>query len=170
MESPVPRLTTPRLVLRGYERRDFEPYFRNAEDPEANAFMGGSTDRRQAWRLFSAASGTWVIDGAGWWAVADPVTDEMVGTVGAFFREKDPEQLEVGWVIFRPYWKRGYASEAAKAALAYAMPRHRKERAIAYIAPENAASIAVSVKLGMTFDGPSDFYGEPCNRYALVAR
>ena len=145
---------------------DFDGYAANAADPEATGFLGGPTDRRSAWRLFSSGAGSWVVQGAGWWALELLETGEMVGTVGAFFRDGCPD-LEVGWTLYPRHWGHGYAIEAAKAALAHGIEKHRPGRVVALIAPANTASIAVSTKLGMKYETDVDFFDEPCGRYLL---
>ena len=69
-----------------------------------------------------------------------------------FRRETGPE-LEIGWAVDRPHWGRGYATEAARAALDYAMNELGGERVIAMVAPDNAPSNAVAVKIGMRREG-----------------
>ena len=71
---------------------------------------------REAWRHFIGLSGTWLLHGTGWWMVEEP-TLGAVGTVGVFQRD-DAASLEIGWSIDRPHWGKGFASEAAQAALA----------------------------------------------------
>lgn len=171
-DAIVPRLETERLVLRALRRTDFEAYAEHMADPEATQHMSGIVDRRMAWRTFSALSGTWVYDGAGWWAIEVKATQELVGIVGAFFREGlmdkgRPGDLELGWSIFRAQWRKGYASEAAKEALRFAFERHRPPRAVAHIDAPNAASIGVSRAIGMTFVGEVDFYGHASTLHAV---
>jgi RimJ/RimL family protein N-acetyltransferase len=164
----IPRLLTPRLVLRPFARADFPAYAANAADPEAVAFIGGVQDTRNAWRFFCSATGSWVLGAGGWLAVTLPEDDVMLGTVGVFRREIAPDLTEVGWAIFRPHWKKGYAAEAARAVVDYAFREWKDERVIAYIADGNTASIGVGRSIGMTYDGAGDFYGEPCGRYAIT--
>lgn len=78
-----PRLTTPRLLLREFRTADFDEYAENMADPEATKFLSGTTDRRTAWRMFSAAAGYGVLQGAGWWAIESKETGQVVGDVGA---------------------------------------------------------------------------------------
>jgi RimJ/RimL family protein N-acetyltransferase len=164
----IPRIATPRLSLREFRMPDFDAYAANAADPEATKFLSGPTDRRSAWRIFSAGAGSWVVQGAGWWALEVRETGAVVGNVGAFFREGCPD-LEVGWTLYRRHWGQGYAIEGAKAALAYGIEKHRPTRVIAHIAHANSASIAVSKKLGMTYETEVDFFGERCGRYLLTS-
>ena len=142
----VPRLATERLLLREPRLDDFESFAANAADPLARAHIGGPLSRREAWRRFMAAAGTWVTQGKGWWMI-DAGGVGPVGTVGVFRRETGP-QLEIGWSVDRPYWGRGYASEAARAALDHALSE-LGDRVIAIIAPDNAASHGVAKRIGM---------------------
>jgi len=146
----VPRLTTARLLLREPRLDDFESFAANAADPLARVHIGGPLSRREAWRRFLAAAGTWVTQGKGWWVIEVPGLGP-VGTVGVFRRETGPE-LEIGWSVDRPFWGRGFASEAAQAALDDALSR-LGDRVIALIAPDNAASMAVAVHIGMRREG-----------------
>lgn len=170
----VPRLTTPRLLLRELRATDFEAHAANSADPEAMKYMSGTVDRRHAWRVLAALTGAWLLTGAGWWGIEVVATGELVGTVGAFFRETTlglgaGADIELGWSVYRPYWRRGYASEAARAALAWAFATHDAPRAVAHLVEANAASAGVCKAIGMTYDGQVDLYGEPCARYAMAA-
>ena len=162
----VPHVTTERLLLRELRKRDFDAYAESMADPVATAHLSGVLDRRAAWRTFAAASGMWMLDGAGWWAVELRETQEIVGTVGAFFRESCPD-LEIGWTVFRRFWRRGFGTEAARAALAFGLHAHGKTRAIAHISSANVASVRVSEHLGMRYERDVDFFGEPVGRYAV---
>jgi RimJ/RimL family protein N-acetyltransferase len=162
----IPRVTTPRLLLREFRTADFPDYAENMADPVATEFLSGTVDRRTAWRMFLSASGSWVLHGTGWWSVELRETGECVGDVGVFLRETGPD-LEIGWTLYRRFWGQGFAIEAAKAALAYAFERHRAKRVIAHITALNTASVAVSRKLGMTYETDVDFFGEPIGRYAI---
>lgn len=165
--SVVPRIETARLLLRAFRRSDFEGYAAHLADPVAQAHLQGVVDRRTAWRTFAAASGFWMLDGAGWWAVEWRDRGEVVGTVGAFFRETAPEALELGWSVYRPFWGQGFATEAARAALELALTAHARRRAIAHIDATNVASVRVAERLGMRYETDVELYGALCRRYAI---
>lgn len=174
-DAIVPRITTERLLLRELRLGDFDRYAANLADPLATRFTSGVVDRRGAWRIFTALSGTWILNGAGWWAVEIRGTGDFIGTVGAFFREPGTAlgteaDLELGWTLFPAFWRRGFATEAARAALAHGFTHHDVRRAIAHIDPANAASIGVSKAIGMTLEGEVDFYGLPTVRYTVTRR
>ena len=162
----VPRIATARLMLREFRLSDFDAYAENLADPVATEHLSGIADRRTAWRSFAAGAGFWMLHGAGWWGVELTGTGELVGTVGAFFRETSPE-LELGWTVYRRFWRQGFASEAAAAALAYGFEKHKPRRVIAHISAANAASVGVSQKIGMHYETDVDFYGGLVGRYAV---
>ena len=58
--------------------------------------------------------------------------------------------VEVGWRLARDAWGRGYATEAARAALAFGFEEHAIEEILAIVDPGNERSLRVCAKLGMT--------------------
>jgi RimJ/RimL family protein N-acetyltransferase len=163
----VPHLRTPRLTLREYRVSDFDAFAANLADPVAAAYIGNH-DRRSAWRVFGCNTGEWILRGAGWWAVELRESGALVGNVGAFFRETWPE-IEIGWNVFRPYWRQGIAAEAAGEILRYVFEVRRERRATALIDPMNAPSLRVAARLGMTYESDADFYGKPIGRHVKSA-
>lgn len=168
LDQLVPRITTPRLLLRSLRGTDLDIFAEALADPIGSEFVGGVVDRRASWRMVAAGVGFWVLDGAGWWGIEMRETGELVGTVGAFFRETTPGVIELGWTVFRKHWRQGIATEAAKAASTYAFERHGVDHVIAHIDPKNLPSVRVSERLGMRYEGEVDFYTEKTGRYVLA--
>jgi RimJ/RimL family protein N-acetyltransferase len=160
----IPRLQTARLTLREYRMGDFDAYAANLADPDATTFIE-KVDRRSAWRNFSGQTGAWLLQGAGWWAIEIRDTGELVGNVGAFFREGWPE-IELGWVTLRRFWGQGFASEAAGEAARYSLDVRRERRVTALIEAGNAASLRVAQRLGMRHEADVELWGKPVGRYA----
>ena len=61
----------------------------------------------------------------------------------------DREEVGLGYIIHRPFWRKGFASEAAAASLDYAVNKLGKHRVVALVRPENLPSQGVARKLGM---------------------
>jgi RimJ/RimL family protein N-acetyltransferase len=162
----VPRLLTQRLLLREYRAADFEAFAEHLADPEATAFLGAA-DRQTAWRIFGCHAGLWMLNGAGWWSVTLRETGELVGHVGAFFRES-MSGIELGWNTYRACWGRGFASEAAAEAMRYALEVRGEPHVRALIDPGNAPSIRVAQHLGMGYDAATTLFGKPVGRYTLA--
>jgi RimJ/RimL family protein N-acetyltransferase len=87
-------------------------------DPEVMRYVGerGVLSREEAWRQMATLAGHWHLQGFGMWAVEELATGEFVGRVGLHYPEGWPDR-EVAWALARPFWGRGYGTEAARAAL-----------------------------------------------------
>ena len=162
---PIPILRTARLSLREPRLSDFDAFASEGEDPVASRYLGGTTDRFKMWRGFLAGVGGWAMHGLGRWTVEERETGADVGAVGLFRRELP--QLEIGWRIHRAKWGRGYALEAARAAIDYTKQTLSNERVIAHIAKDNVQSIRVAEKLGMKREGEVLFLGSVDWLYVL---
>jgi RimJ/RimL family protein N-acetyltransferase len=93
--------------------------------------------------------GHWGLRGYGMWAVERKGDGAMMGRAGLFYPEGWPA-AEVGWMLGRAYWGHGYATEAARAALAYGFLTQGLERIVSVIHIDNRASQAVAQRLGET--------------------
>lgn len=162
----IPRLRTDRLLLREYRPADFDAFAANLADPVATRFIDAA-DRKAAWRMFGCQAGLWVLHGAGWWTVELAATGELVGHVGAFFREGWPE-IELGWNTYRNYWGKGYASEAAREMMRYAFDVRKEKRVTALIEAENKASVRVAERLGLQLESETELFGKPVGRYVFA--
>ncbi|WP_444848371.1 GNAT family N-acetyltransferase [Duganella caerulea] len=161
----VPRLHTERLTLREYRLDDFDLFADHLANSESSAHLG-SADRQTAWRIFSSHAGLWLLQGAGWWALEDKQTGQLVGNIGAFFREQSTV-MELGWNTYRAFWGKGIASEAAAAVLNYAFEVRREPKVRALITSANESSRRVAERLGMTFEMETDIHGKAVNSYML---
>jgi len=144
----IPRLETERLILREWRADDFEPFAQFMADEEVMRHLGGrALSRGDAWRNLARAIGHWHLRGYGTWAVQRKEDGALAGRVGLINPEGWPG-LEVGWTLGRPYWGKGYATEAAIASLNYGFTTQKVDRLISVIDPANAASQAVARRIG----------------------
>jgi len=143
-------LETERLVLRPPTLVDLEPFVAMFADPAVMRHLGADgkpLSRFAAWQSLCSTVGHWTLRGYGLFAVFERGTGEFVGRVGPWFPEGWTE-FEVGWTIRSEYWGRGYASEAAKACIAYAFTELNRDHVASFILPQNARSIRVAEKVG----------------------
>jgi RimJ/RimL family protein N-acetyltransferase len=161
-------LETERLVLRMFRESDTDAYAEMVGDPEVMRFLGGGqpVPRAEAWRNMAMVLGHWHLRGYGMWAVEEQASGELVGRVGCWRPEGWPG-LEVGWTLRRRFWGRGYATEAARASVAYAFETLDQTRVISLIAPENVNSIRVAERLGEKPEGEWDIFGTKVIIYAV---
>lgn len=146
------RIETERLILREIDpERDFEAWARTMADERTVRYLGTPVqDRALAWRNMAAVIGHWNIRGFGFFSCESKETGEWVGRVGPWYPEGWPEP-EIGWTISPEQWGKGYATEAARASLAFAFDTLGWRHVIHVILEGNDASIAVAEKLGSTF-------------------
>lgn len=74
---------------------------------------------------------------------------EQIGAVSLYLDEEDPTKAEFGWILNKKYWRQGYAFEAAKAVMDYAIQNLGVRHFIAHCDSENVGSYKVMEKLGM---------------------
>lgn len=148
--TAAPRIETERLVLRPHVLEDF-PAMAAFFASDAARFVGGPMDEKRCWHGFASDVGSWELMGFGGWGVEEKATGAFVGQVGlnkpAYFPER-----EIGWILMPGREGRGYATEAALAARAYAYGTLGWTTAVSYVDPENARSIALARRIGCAVD------------------
>lgn len=148
----IPTIETERLLLRQFREEDLDAWAAIQAEPEVMHFFGGPATRADAWRTMSFTMGHWVLRGYGMWAVERKADHALMGRIG-LLRPEGWAGLEVGWMLGRPYWGQGYATEAGAASLRYGFLTQDVDRIISNIDPENVNSQAVAKRLGETI-GP----------------
>jgi RimJ/RimL family protein N-acetyltransferase len=164
----IPTLASERLLLRPFVEDDVAPYFALMQDQDVTRYVG---DRRvptlpETWRSVAALLGHWELRGYGQWAIIERESDELVGRTG-IINPVDWPGPEVGYLLGRRWWGRGYATEAAAAAMAWGFTTIGFDRLISLIDPANAASIAVALRLGETLSGETDLWGHHVLVYGI---
>lgn len=144
-------LETERLYLREINQKDFKSLCKILQDEETMyAYEGAFSDAEvQEWldRQISRYE-KW---GFGLWAVVLKERDEMIGQCGLTMQPwKEEEVLEVGYLLQRLYWHKGYATEAARACKKYAFDVLNADEVCSIIRDTNTASQNVALRNGMT--------------------
>jgi RimJ/RimL family protein N-acetyltransferase len=162
-------LETDRLTLRMLRAADVDAYAEMCADPVVMQFIGDGKplERPMAWRNLAMMVGHWSLRGYGLWAVEERSSGELVGRVG-FWNPEGWPGFELGWMLRRSLWGRGYATEAARAALHFAFTQLRQPQVISLIRPDNSASIRVAVRLGERLVGPIELMGKPALVYRIT--
>jgi RimJ/RimL family protein N-acetyltransferase len=148
---------TDRLALRRWRVEDREPFAAINADPEVMRFIGTGAvlDRGLSDELLTRFERDWEERGFGLWALSarDDPDERLLGycglTVPMFLPAVLPA-VEVGWRLARDAWGRGYATEAARAALAFGFEEHAIEEILSIVDPDNERSLRVCARLGMT--------------------
>jgi len=143
-------LETPRLALREMSLDDLDFVAAMLAHPEVMRYYPRLYSREEARTWIERQLGRYARDGHGLWLVQDRATGEPVGQVGlALQLVEGVEEPEIGYLIHRPFWRRGLATEAALGVRTWAFDTLGVERVISLIRPENLPSQGVARKLGM---------------------
>lgn len=149
--TDIPVLTSERLTLRGPDARDVDAMAQFYAS-DRSSFVGGPLSRDLAWRQLATEIGHWTLKGFGRWTVTETATGATVGMVGLWAPEGWPEP-EIGWDLFDGFEGKGYATEAAQTARAYAYDILGWSTAISLVAPGNEGSARVALRLGARLAG-----------------
>jgi len=158
--KPVAVLTTERLCLRAWTEGDLEPFAALNADPRVMAHFPKCLDRAESDALVARVRDHFDRRGFGWWAVEAPGTASFIGFVGLSvpsFQAPFTPCVEIGWRLAAAYWGRGYATEAARAALRFGFDDVGLEEIVSFTVPANLPSRSVVARLGMTHTAADDF-------------
>jgi RimJ/RimL family protein N-acetyltransferase len=166
---------TERLILRAWRDADIDPFQRICSDPQVMATLGPPLDRPATVKLIERMRASQAQWGHCFWAVEDRADGDLIGWCGLIRGTAGPiaDKLEIGWRLAGDRWGRGYATEAAKATLAWALAHLADDAVWAITAQTNSRSRAVMERLGMAycrdsdFDHPSIAPGDPLRRHVL---
>ncbi len=142
-------LETERLRLRPFTLDDAEAFHAIWGDPEVIWWGANDTFEQSRDRLrgLLASQSAWPA-GVAWFAVTPKHGDGVVGDV-LLQPARFADGIEIGWHLRRDVWGKGYATEAARCVLAYALEELGLDRVYAIVATRNDRSLRVVDKLGM---------------------
>lgn len=152
MEIPV--IETPRLRLRGHYLSDLASFLAMWQEPGFYRYLAGRPlPEEEIWTKMLRHLGVWYLCGFGYWAIEEKATGQFIGAVGfgEWQRAITPSFKgfpEVGWVLAPHTHGRGYALEAAQAALTWGDAHLPQARTVCLIDVGNAASLRLAAKCG----------------------
>ncbi|WP_117194115.1 GNAT family N-acetyltransferase [Rhizobium terrae] len=163
--TTIPTIETERLILRPHRLSDFETFADIWADPDVVRFITGiPMSRENSWGRMLRVTGMWHLMGFGFLAIEEKATGCLIGEAGFqdMRREFQPSiegTLEAGWALIPPAHGRGYATEAVRALVGWAVTHFPDRRMTCIINPENQASLRVAEKLGFHEFARTDYHG-----------
>jgi ribosomal-protein-alanine N-acetyltransferase len=160
MTPSVPALTTGRLVLRPWRDDDLAPFAALNADLRVMEFFPAVLSRAESDGLVARIRLHMETHGFGLWAVEVPGVAPFIGFVGLMTVPPAlpfAPAVEVGWRLAREHWGRGYATEAARAAVEFGFGVLRLEEIVSFTTERNRPSRAVMERLGMVHSPAEDF-------------
>jgi RimJ/RimL family protein N-acetyltransferase len=169
-------LTTERLLLRQWHDDDLQAWAAMNADPEVREFFPSVLEQQEAAAALASFRDDLDERGWGWWALEERATGALIGMAGLDPVDEGmplrPSRVAVGpsdgllwgvgagWRLARRAWRKGYATEAARAVFGYGFEQLRLPEILAMAAAGNVRSQAVMRRLGMTHD-PADDFDDP---------
>jgi len=153
-------LETLRLILRGWQPSDLEPFAQMNADPEVMKYFPAPLSQPESDALVVEIMSHHQIHRFGVWAVEEKITETFIGFIGLnvpSFHAHFTPTVEVGWRLARPFWGKGYATEGAREAIRYGFEVIKLPEIVSFTAQVNVSSIAVMKRLGMTHQETEDF-------------
>ena len=152
-------LETERLILRTWQDCDIDPMAAINCDPKVCEFVPKlnhleTVSRIEHWMEHYAEHGFSL------YAVELKSTGAFIGFLGLMIPAFDAHftpAIEIGWRLASAHWNQGYATEGAKAVLAYAFDTLKLNEVVAFTAVNNKASRRVMEKIGMQHNPADDF-------------
>ncbi len=159
--SDIPVVDSDRLILRGWRESDRDGFATLNADPRVMEHFPDTLTRDQSDAFVDRLLRDWS-RGFGLWAVEERASGQFIGFVGlsspAFEAHFTPA-VEVGWRLAHESWGRGYATEGARASLAWARDNISPPRGeiVSFTTVRNVRSRRVMEKLGFTHHDDDDF-------------
>jgi RimJ/RimL family protein N-acetyltransferase len=174
-------IETERLILRKPRVEDAEDLTVAFADPETMRFMGDGSiatepeveNRIRFWLH------RWETNGLGLFALESRESGRVVGRAGflvwdtatwetsSFAEAGERAGVELGWLVAREHWGRGYATEAALALRDWGIAERDLTRLVSLIRPGNERSVRVAEKIGERYEDEILVDGLPAMLYAL---
>jgi RimJ/RimL family protein N-acetyltransferase len=161
-------LETARLTLRELIPSDLDFMAEMLADAEVMRYYPKRLTRDLSADWIERQIARYLTDGYGLWLALERASGNPVGQVGLVRQQVNgADECEVGYLIHKPYWRHGFATEAALACRDYAFRTLRKPRVISLVKPDNEASRGVAENLGMEIVGRAPYSGTEHLVYAV---
>ncbi len=165
---PIPTVITARLSLRPFTLQDVEPLHRILKIPGVLEYFPSSDppDQERVRKLVQKQIDHWSEHGYGWWAVEPRAESVLVGWSGLQYLQ-ETDETEIGYLLSKPYWGKGLATESAIAGLDFGFNALGIDKIIGIVHPENYASQRVLEKIGLKFQEQTEYFGMDCFKYLI---
>ena len=171
MSNQILSIQTPHLILPSLQSTDAEAmykiyqtegvlrYFPNPKPPPLEKIQRFIAEQQAHWEKY----------GYGNWGMVPKGQFEIVGWVGLQYLP-ELDETEVGFLLDKPFWGKGYATEAALASVRFGFEETKLDHLIALVHPENLASRRVIDKLGMIYVNSLALWGIELMRFRIEGK
>ena len=169
MGPKIPTIFTDHLSLRPWNPEDSGALVTILQEKDILYYFPDKSplSREKVDRYIAHHLAHWAEFGYGHWAVISREDGHLLGWNGLEYLPEINE-TEVAYLLSRQVWGRGYATEAALAAVHYGFEQARLDVIVGLVHPENVGSVRVLEKCGLTFVDQLTLWGLEMSRYRLL--
>jgi RimJ/RimL family protein N-acetyltransferase len=155
---------------------DLLPFAAMNGDPAVMEYFPSPLTREESESMARRIEDHFAEHGHSFWVVEAVGVADFIGVAGLLatgFEAHFTPCIEIAWRFVHAYWGKGYATEAAKALLAFGFEHLGADEIVAFTVPANERSRKVMERLGMSrspaddFDHPNLPEGHPLRRHVL---
>jgi ribosomal-protein-alanine N-acetyltransferase len=164
----IPTIKTERLNLRPFTLQDAEPLRQILCVPGVLEYFPSSDppDLERVQKLVQKQIDHWREHDFGWWAVETIEEGELIGWSGLQYLP-ETDEIEIGYLLSKPYWGEGLATESAIAGLDYGFRTLEIQEIVGIVHPENITSQRVLQKIGLEYQEEAEYFGMACYKYLM---
>ena len=144
------------ILWRVYQTDGVLRYFPNTTPPPLEKIQRFITGQQEHWEKFNCGN----------WGILPDGEKEIIGWAGLQFLP-ELNETEVGFLMDKPFWGKGYGTEAARASLRFGFDQLDLRQIIALVHPDNSASRRVIEKCGMTYVETIHLWGIDLMRHVI---
>jgi ribosomal-protein-alanine N-acetyltransferase len=153
-------LETERLLLRELTHNDLEFLTEMLAHPEVMRYWPRPYTPKEAVEWIDRHRERYRTHGYGYWLAIEKANRQPVGQAGVLMQEVGGvEETGIGYMLHRPFWGQGFATEAARGCLHYAFETLGRDRVVVLIRPENTSSLRVAQRLNVRLEKSTHYAG-----------
>lgn len=162
-------LETSRLVIREMDMSDLDFVAEKLGDAEVMRYWPRRLDREESLTWLKLQLERYERDGFGYWLAEEKEPSRPVGQIGLMKVEIDGvEEVGLGYMVHRPYWRMGFAYEGAAGVLDHAFNVLDCSRVVCPVQAGNEPSFGVAEKLGLEMEKVTTFAGSEHRIYVAT--
>src|SRR5215469_1048376 len=159
---------TEHLLFRPLTLSDLDDLVALYADAAVMRFLGGPRSKEEVQYVLNRYIREYQIYGHSFFATILKSDQRFIGQCGLLNQEVEEQpEIELGYVLARPYWQHGLAIEGIQALKNYGLQQLGFPRLISLIPPDNRASIYIAEKIGMRYERDVEQWGQRFSLYMV---
>lgn len=150
-------LSTERLLLRPLDNSDLQTVFEYVSDVENTRYMMYYPLKsiEETHGFLAGVTAEWKKENPSFYEFAILYNSVHIGAVFIYLNE-DGTEGELGWILSKTYWGKGFATEAALAIKSFAIQQIKVKKLVAHCNCRNLSSVRVMEKIGLLFENKGE--------------